>query len=447
VLKQLGQQLVDIHGQHGHQSLLSTEVQRQLLDDIADDNTLIIQLRQAYQQWKALQTLLTQLGGRDYAAQLALLRYQVQELSAFELTPQALEDLETEHQRLAHASELLTHSQQALTGLAAEEGPSSITYLTQVQHALHQVQQHDPGLDNVVHLLEHALIHIEEATHELQHYVAHLELDPERLHDVEQQIAALQDLARKHKIRFAELPQYFQDLTQQLQQLEADQTRLAHLDTEMAAALQHYRQAAAAVHQQRRQTAHQLGEKITAHMQQLGMTGGQFTIRISTDEHAAPTVQGNDKVEFLVSTNPGIAPRALSKVASGGELSRISLAIQVMIAQKSGVPVLVFDEVDVGIGGGVAEIVGKLLNQLGQQRQILCITHLPQVACQGHHHWQVSKTVQAQHTHTCIKQLTLEERIEEIARMLGGLEITAHTLVHAQEMLQRAHQPTSAVNS
>ncbi|MDY6993605.1 MAG: DNA repair protein RecN, partial [Pseudomonadota bacterium] len=435
------------HGQHGHQSLLSTEVQRQLLDDIADDNTLIIQLRQAYQQWKAVQTLLTQLGGRDYEAKLALLRYQVQELSAFELTPQALEDLETEHQRLAHASELLTHSQQALSGLAAEEGPSSIAYLTQVQHALHHVQQHDPRLDSVVHLLEHALIHIQEATRELQHYVAHLELDPERLQGVEQQIAALQDLTRKHKIRFAELPQYFQDLTQQLQQLEADQARLAHLDTEMAAALHHYRQAAATVHQQRLQTAQQLSEKITMHMQQLGMTGGQFTIRVTADEHATPTLQGNDKVEFLVTTNPGIAPRALSKVASGGELSRISLAIQVMIAQKSGVPSLVFDEVDVGIGGGIAEIVGKLLNQLGQQRQILCITHLPQVACQGHHHWQVSKTIQAQHTHTCIKQLTLEERIEEIARMLGGLEITAHTLVHAQEMLQRAHQLTSTMNS
>jgi DNA repair protein RecN (Recombination protein N) len=377
------------------------------------------------------------LGGEDREAKIAFLRYQVQELEPFELTTEAIERLDKEHHRLSNAQKLLDNSQLALSLLDNDETGSTLSCLSQANHVLENVQQHDPQLGNITTLLENAIIQTQEAVGELRHYLHHLDIDSARLQEVQQQIATLQDIARKHRIRFADLPAHFEQMTQQLSELENYEENASRLEAELAQALQDYRVAAEALHQQRIQTAQRLSKQINAEMRQLGMPGGQLEITVNADEDALPSPTGTDMIEFLVTTNPGHPPKPLNKVASGGELSRISLAIQVVTAQRSGVPILVFDEVDVGIGGGVAEIVGQLLNHLGQQRQVLCITHLPQVACQGDHHLQVSKTFKQQSTQARITVLENQQRVEEIARMLGGVEMTSQTLAHAQEMLQR----------
>jgi len=439
-LRKLGEFLIDIHGQHAHQSLLKSEPQRQLLDDIAEDKSSLEQVTQTYQEWHFLNTALEALGGEDRESKIAFLRYQVEELEAFELTTEALERLENEHRRLVNAQKLLESSQLAISLLDNEETGSTLSCLSQASHILEDVQQHDSQLNNINSLLENAIIQTQEAVGELRHYLHSLDIDSARLQTVQQQIAMLQDIARKHHVRVNDLPAHFEKLTQQLNELEHYEEKANQLKIQLAQTLQNYRVAAQALHQHRLQTAQQLSEKITTEMHQLGMPGGHLLITVTANEEATPTVIGTDSIEFLVSTNPGHVPKPLQKVASGGELSRISLAIQVITAQNSGVPILVFDEVDVGIGGGVAEIVGQLLSHLGQQRQVLCITHLPQVACQGHHHLQVSKTTLQQSTQAYITVLDTQQRIKEVARMLGGMEITAQTLAHAQEMLQGSYQ-------
>lgn len=441
MLRQLGEQLVDIHGQHAHQSLLKSETQRRLLDELATDKTVLERVKQAYQQWKSLTTALDNLGGEDREAKIAFLRYQISEFGSLELTPAAVERLVEEHRRLANTHKLLENTQRALALLDNEAtGSSLLSYLSQARHILEEVQQHDSQLQNIITLLDNALIQTQEAVNELRHYCHHLDTDPTRLQEVQQQLILLHDLARKHRVNLSELPAHFENLVQQLHELENYEEHANRLVTQIEASLPNYRLVTEVLYQQRYQTAYCLAEQITQQLQQLGMPGGQLIIAVTADEEAPPTAIGTDIIEFLVTTNPGQSPKLLHKVVSGGELSRISLAIQVITAQSSGVPILVFDEVDVGIGGRVAEIVGQLLNRLGQQRQVLCITHLPQVACQGHHHLRVSKTIDQQTTHTFISRLDNEQRIEEVARMLGGVEITSQTLAHAQEMLQRSHQ-------
>jgi DNA repair protein RecN (Recombination protein N) len=438
ILRQLGEYLIDIHGQHAHQSLLRPDVQRQLLDDMALDTSILEQVKQTYEHWKSIKTDLDNLGGEDREAKMAFLRYQVQELQAFELTTESLQQIESEHRRLAHAQKLLDTSHEALTLLDNEETGSTLSCLNKAYFLLEEVQQYDNKLNNITTLLESAIIQTQEAVGELRHYVYSMDIDSARLQEVQQQIADLQDLARKHHIRFIELPEHFETLTQQLNELENYEENANRLEAQLAEAFQDYSAAAEALHQQRVQTAQRLSEQITAEMNKLGMPGGHLVIDVSADENAPPSPTGTDMIEFLVTANPGHPPKLLHKVASGGELSRISLAIQVITAQRRSVPILVFDEVDVGIGGGVAEIVGQLLSHLAQQRQVLCITHLPQVACQGHHHLQVNKTINQHNTHAYISILNNQQRIEEIARMLGGIEITPQTLAHAQEMLQRS---------
>ena len=437
-LRQLGEYLIDIHGQHAHQSLLKPEVQRELLDDMAFDASILEQVKQTYERWKLIKTALDNLGGEDREAKIAFLRYQVQELETFELTTESLQQIESEHRRLAHAQKLLDTSHEALTLLDNEETGSTLSCLNKAGVLLEEVQQYDNKLNNITTLLESAIIQTQEAVGELRHYVYSMDIDSARLQEMQQQIAVLQDLARKHHIRFIELPEHFEKLTQQLKELENYEENASRLEAQLAEALQDYDAAAEALHQQRVQTAQRLSEQITTEMNKLGMPGGHLVIVVSADENAPPSPTGTDMIEFLVTANPGHAPKLLHKVASGGELSRISLAIQVITTECRGVPILVFDEVDVGIGGGIAEIVGQLLSNLAQQRQVICITHLPQVACQGHHHLQVNKTINQNNTHAYINILDNQQRVEEIARMLGGLEITPQTLAHAQEMLQRS---------
>lgn len=438
-LRQLGEFLVDIHGQHAHQSLLRPEMQRQLLDDVAEDKTALIALQQAYQQWHQLHIELDKLasGVQDRDANLSLLRYQVEELEEFELTDESVVSLNEEHRRLANANELLEKNQSALNLLDADHANSALSCLNLAHSNLTTVEKYDPQLSNIISLIETAEIQTQEAVNELRHYVEHLHMDPERLNWIDERIGALQNLARKHKVNFVELPLYFQRLTAQLHELEAYKERAFHLENEVAETLIIYRQAAQTLHQQRLLHAKPLAEEMTTNMQQLGMPGGYLTIEVHANQTAMPTSMGTDKVEFLVNTNPGQLPKPLQKIVSGGELSRISLAIQVITAKTTGVPTLIFDEVDVGIGGGVAEIVGKLLQQLGEQRQVICITHLPQVACHGHHHLQVTKKTEENVTHATIKMLNKKQRLEEIARMLGGVQITPQTLAHAREMLKQ----------
>ncbi|EIJ42638.1 DNA repair protein RecN [Beggiatoa alba B18LD] len=439
ILRDLSAFLVDIHGQHAHQSLLKQEMQRQLLDDMSDNHALLQAVTQSYQQWKTCKTALAELGGQasDREARLDFLRYQVQELENYELSVDAITQLDNEHRRLANASKLLENAQRALQLLDADDGYAVLSGLVQAGQEISSVQQHDPSLTGINSLLENALIQTQEAVSELHSYLNHLDIDGSRLAEVEQQIAGLQTLARKHKVKAQELPAIYQQLTEQLTALENYEQRAHALEHEVQKNLTLYQKHALALSQHRCQTAQTLAEQITRNMQRLGMPNGQLVIQVTPDVAANPSALGMDKIDFLVSANAGQVPKLLHKVASGGELSRISLAIQVITAQKSGVPTLVFDEVDVGIGGGTAEIVGQLLQKLGEKRQVLCITHLPQVACQGHQHLQVSKTTRKQVTQTQIKALTPQQRVEEIARMLGGVEMTAQTLAHATEMLQR----------
>jgi DNA repair protein RecN (Recombination protein N) len=439
-VRQLGEYLVDIHGQHAHQSLLKPEIQRQLIDSIIDNQNVLQQVQNIYQQWNKLKTELESLGGEDHEAKITLLRYQVQEFENFEVTTEALENLEIEYRRLINAQKLLDTSQYALTLLDNDEAGATLSGLNQASNLLEEMQENDSQLTNIYGLLENAIIQTQEAVGELRSYIHNLDLDAERLQDVQQQINQLQDLARKHRIRYADLPIYVEQLNKELTELENYEERIANLEIKIAENLENYKQISQILHQQRAKTAEILSEQITKEIQNLGMPGGKLVINVNIDEQAPPSSTGSDKIAFLVSTNPGNSPKPLQQVASGGELSRISLAIQVITTESSGVPILVFDEVDVGIGGGVAEIVGQLLNKLGQQRQVLCITHLAQVASQGHHHLQVSKNVLQERTYANIKQLDYQQRIEEIARMLGGIEITSQTLAHAQEMLLHASQ-------
>jgi DNA repair protein RecN (Recombination protein N) len=433
-VRKLGEYLVDIHGQHAHQSLLKPDIQRALVDELMHDKNILAQVKKTYQDWNKLKTELKHLGGEDRDAKITLLRYQVQEFENFEVTTQALEKLETEFRRLVNAQKLLENSQDALTLLDNDEAGG----LNKAYNLLEEMQHADSQLTNIATFLENAIIHTQEAVGELRTYIHDLDIDAERLQDVQQQINQLQDLARKHQVRYVDLPTYVEQLNKQLKELENYEQRVANLEIKIAENVQTYKKISQVLHQQRVKTAKILSEQITTEMQHLGMPGGKLTIKVKTDEQAAPSSTGTDKIEFLVSTNPGNPPKPLQQVASGGELSRISLAIQAITTESRGVPILVFDEVDVGIGGGVAEIVGQLLNKLGQQRQVLCITHLAQVASQGHHHLQVSKNILQETTYANIKQLDDQQRIEEIARMLGGIEITPQTLAHAEEMLEHA---------
>lgn len=439
LLSSLGEQLVDIHSQHAHQSLLRQEIQRQLLDAVLPESEPLVHVSEAWQAWKDSRDALRALGGQseDREARMSLLRYQVEELAALELDQESLQQLEEEHRRLAHAGRLLTAAEQALALLDGEMG-GVLSGLGQSSRELEAVSAHDERLQPILELLGNAQIQAEEAANELRHYQDHLEIDPARLDWLENRIADLQDIARKHQLRVEELPAHLLTLQSQLNDLEYHEQRAAALEKQLQTHLAAYHQAAQQLTAARSAQAEQLGAAISANMRQLGLPHGQLLIQVKAYPDGAPGPHGQDQVEFLVSTNPGQPPKPLSKVASGGELSRISLAIQVITAQSSGVGLLVFDEVDVGVGGGVAEIVGQRLAALGRQRQVLCITHLPQVAAHGAQHLQVRKHSADGQTQTEIHPLNTKQRVEEIARMLGGLEITAQTLAHAKEMLSHA---------
>lgn len=439
LLAELGEQLLAIHGQHAHQALLKPQAQRDLLDAYAGHSDLLQQVGDAWQRLrkaeKALATL--QAAARDRASRLEFLRFQVTELDALALRAGELAELDEEQRRLANAEQLQTDSA-ALAELLYESDQAIAPSLSRATALLGQLSRLDPRLADGREMLDSARIQVEEAASLLRHYADGVELDPTRLAQVDERLGLAHDLARKHHVEPELLPAHHQALRTELDQLEnADQAE-TDLSEQVDAARTAYRQLALTLSKSRHKAAKKLARTVTASMQTLAMVGGRFAVLVDDSDSSNPGAHGIDHVGFEVAANPGQPAGALNKVASGGELSRISLAIQVATAGCDEVPSLIFDEVDVGIGGAVAEIVGQLLRSLGATRQVLCVTHLPQVASQAHQHLKVHKQTDGKTTETSISPLAEKDRIAEVARMLGGVKITDQTLAHAQEMIAGA---------
>lgn len=437
MLRELGALLVDIHGQHEHHSLLARDAQRDILDayaGILPERATLARQHRELTEARAQRAALSE-ESRDRSARIELLRFQVQELERLALGGDELPQLEEEHERLAHAAELLEGAQGVAQQLYDDEDNALTRTLALAARKLEGLSRHDAKLEILVRLLNEASVQLDEAAGELQRYLERLDLDPARLAWVDQRLAALHELARKHRVAPAELPALLQRLQNQLAELEDMDVNLEKLDQRIANARAAYLACARAISQARTTAGERLARDVAAQMQRLGMPGGRFAVALTAlPEDDAPS-HGLEQVDFEVSANPGQPLRPLAKVASGGELSRISLALQVITAGLGQAPTLIFDEVDVGIGGGVAEIVGQQLAALGRQRQVLCITHQPQVAAQGDHHLQVSKKTQGRTTTTAIRALSKSERVQELARMLGGIEVSAKALAHAEELL------------
>ncbi len=432
-LKSMGEYLVDIHGQHAHQSLVRPEMQRGLLDAYAGASQLSRDVRAAWQDWqharKAREDAEKRL--RESEVERERLTWQIGELAELALQADEWPQLNQQHSRLANAAELAQSAQSAVDVLSDMDG-NCLSLLSQVQNRLGKLSGFDTRLAESLALLDSVDAELREVVYSLRDYGSSFDDDPQQLIEVEARIDALMGVARKYRCQPEDLIKKLADWQTQLAALEAatDQEALA---TAEAAALARYRAQAESLSGKRRQAASELSARISTEMQRLAMEGARFAIELSAASE--PTAHGLETIEYLVAANQGSTLRPLAKVASGGELSRISLAMQVVISQVASVPTLIFDEVDVGIGGRVAEVVGKLLKQLGQRYQVLCVTHLPQVASCGDQHWRVSKSSAAGRTVSRIAPLDAEGRVLEIARMLGGEDITATTRQHASEML------------
>ncbi|MBK6597596.1 MAG: DNA repair protein RecN [Proteobacteria bacterium] len=444
LLKAVGGHLIDIHGQHEFQSLTRTAAQRELLDEYGKNVTLADELAAAHREWLKLVDRTAELEGRarDRDARLELLRYQVGELQALALADDEMPQLLDERSRHSNRGRL-AEAAQAAVGLLydADEG-SAHAAASRALAGLKSLANVDDRLGAVVPLVDGAIIQIQEAAHELSRYLETLELDPARQDEVEKRLAAIEELSRKHRVPAADLPTRGTQIALELSELERAETNLATLKQQQQAALDAYRKLAQQLSARRVTTARGLSKDITTRMQTLGMAGGRFLIEVSPSATGEPTAHGLDSIEFRVTANPGQPLRPLSKVASGGELSRLSLAVQVSCAAEES-RCMVFDEVDAGVGGGVAEIVGRELKAFGHGGQALCVTHLPQVASQGHHHLRIAKLTDGKNTRTSVRELTMEERAEELARMLGGLEVTGKAREHAREMLQLGAAPAA----
>lgn len=441
-LRELGEMLVDIHGQHAHQALLRRDQQRDTLDQFAGNQKLLSQLNKIYHQWSHLKKELDSLrqGKQERESKLELLRYQVTELEV--LNPQAdeLQQLDQAHQRLAHASRLLESSQQALHQLHDSDEGALISQLQRVTREISELQSVDSKLAPICELLEGANIQLDEAITELRHYQESVEVDPQQLQQVEQRLAELHDMARKHHCKPEQLAELQQDIIQQLHDIENADVKYGSIEEEIATVAQRYTTQASKLSNSRKKSSKKLEKSVTENLQRLSMTGSRFEIAMTPINEGEFSAHGIEKIDFLICTNPGQPAQPMNKIASGGELSRISLAIQVVTSQVHGIPTVIFDEVDVGIGGGTAEIVGQMLRSLGEHSQVLCVTHQPQVAAQGHQHLQIRKQAKKDSTTTSIIELKTEERVEELARMLGGVTITEQTRIHAGEMLATGQQ-------
>jgi DNA repair protein RecN (Recombination protein N) len=437
-LRELGELLVDIHGQHAHQSLLKQDAQRALLDNQVavrdpDSSAQVQAVAVCYKAWRALarQREEFETNAKNVLLERERLEWQVSELDKLAAKPGEWTEITNEHSRLSHAASLLEGAQEALEAISEAEHPI-LSQLSSLNQKLGKLADVDAGLQAVLDCMEPARIQLQEAVYALNDYIDKVELDPARLAQVDARMEAIHGTARKFRVTPEELPDEHATLKAKLRQL-ADASDVDGLRRQEEQAKAAYMEVAKALSATRVEAALRLSEQVSEAMQELSMSGGRFVVAVNPCE---PAVYGLEQVEFLVAGHAGVPPRPLAKVASGGELARISLAISVITSHATTVPTLIFDEVDTGIGGGVAEVVGRLLKRLGQRRQVLCVTHLPQVASQANQHFQVTKgTTGEGKTVSRIDVLDKKERVEEVARMLGGIEITETTRKHARELL------------
>ncbi|WP_150049046.1 DNA repair protein RecN [Methylomonas rhizoryzae] len=437
-LQALARLLVEIHGQHAHLTLLDSEAQRRLLDDFADHQALLHALNDCQTAWKNAHKTLQQLlkTGSDQAEREELLRYQLDELRQLDLQQFDYAALTEQHRKLANLGKILSEGQQQLQILYDNDQQSVADMLAHVLHALSDLSRYAGELQPLVELLTEADIQIQEASQQLRRFLDNQEADPQHLGWLEQQLGVIQSLSRKHKVQPETLPQLADELAAELDGISHSSERIEALQQDCSRLQAQYTQLAQQLSASRARAGAELQQRISATIKELGMPHGEFIVELRPLQNREPQLNGWDTIEFLVSTNPGLPAKPLAKVASGGELSRISLAIQVTTSSDKTTPTMIFDEVDSGIGGGIAEIVGQKLRRLSANRQVLCVTHLPQVAAQAHQHLFVAKNQRAEVTASTVKRLNEQERVEEIARMLGGVTITENTLAHAKEMLE-----------
>jgi DNA repair protein RecN (Recombination protein N) len=444
-LRELSEFLIEIHGQQEFQRLVNRTTQREMLDEHLTDPALLRRVSELFERYRAcrreVDALASAAENRD--SRLDLLRYQLAELKAEVTSVAAIEELFVDQKRVAGRGRLAAAARGALTAAYDADGESAHDLLGRAHAALRSAADADPKLAEAGRLLSEAMINTQEAAEALRRYLDVLDIDPARQEEIERHAAALEALARKHRLGVLELPAQLLRIEQELSALDNAQVNLAALEAELAALTRDYRAAAQALTEARMAAAGRLGNQITQLMQTLGMAGGKFVVQVAPSD-AEFAAKGADDIEFLVSANPGLAPKSLARVASGGELSRISLAIQLASRQGESAVCMIFDEVDAGIGGAVAEIVGRQLRELGRNGQVLCVTHLAQVASQAHSQFRVAKLTDGKITRTALTALGTAERVEEIARMLGGIDITDQARAHAREMLAHA-APTETV--
>ncbi len=439
-LKEIGEMLVDIHGQHFHQSLGHRAVQRKLLDHFGGLGGLRFETEQAFHTFRAIEERLNRLLDDDAgrASRIDLLTFQLQELDALDPLPGESSALQIERQRLQNSGRLAEGAARALAALFDADTGNANSLVAEASHSLSGLTAYDAALTPIAELVDSAAIQIGEAADQLQRYAEGIEMDPLRQDTVEERLATMQATARKHRVETAELPALRERLASDLEGLKDASGLGATMEREMNSARAAFAKLAESLSDGRKRAATTLGDKVTDAMHGLGMPGGQFAVAVERRDEDQARAHGVDDVCFEISANPGQPLQALSKIASGGELARMGLAIQVIASDGSTIPTMVFDEVDAGIGGGVAEMVGRRLSELARSRQVLCVTHLPQVASLADQHFRIAKVSDARSTRTRIDALTGDERVQELARMLGGVEITKKTLAHAAEMLAGA---------
>lgn len=436
-MRQLGELLINIHGQHEHQALLKRETQRQIIDDFSSSQTLVQKVSQAFEHWNNTKNKLDNLrnASSENAAKVDFLRYQIQELEQLAIAEDELEKLEEEQKTLANAETIIISCQQALT-LCDNDNTGLETGLARVTQLLAQLPQGNTTISESLELFNSALIQLQEGASAVSNYIDSFEADPARLSFVEDRLSTIYELARKHRIDASQVAHLLTELSSELANLDCSDEKLAELKDLEALQLNELLLLCSQLTKKRQAAANKLQKAVGKQLQALRMAN--CSIEFALTELEQPNQYGKESIELLVATNPAQAPQALGKIASGGELSRIGLAIQVITAQTTATPTLIFDEVDSGIGGAVAEVVGKLLRELGKRTQVMCVTHLPQVACQANQHFIVDKTVSKKQVQTNLTHLSESQRLEEVARMLGGVEITQQTRAHAKELLANA---------
>lgn len=436
LVKELGELLFHLHGQYEQQVLLKSENQRDMLDRFADHLPLAIQVKNLAEETRTLATQIKNIREKSLERndRCDYLRFQLEELQALNLHAGEWKTLEAEHHRLTHAEELMRNMQAALLQLSDDENTTVLASLNDIRKTLESIQAVEPKAKEWMETLNSALIQLEDLDSELHGYLENTNLDPEKLHSIEERVSQIFNLARKHKIAPDELVAFQERMQTELQSLNASDENLALLESQLINAQKSYTEAANKLSASRKKAATKLEKEISTTIRSLSLPHGEFKIELE-NEHNIYSTHGNEKIIFLIKTNPDQALQPLAKVISGGELSRLSLAAHLALANRTTIPTLIFDEVDTGLSGATAEKIGKLLRKLGDSYQVFCVTHQPQVAACGHHHLLVEKYFVEKSTHTRLRLLNQEEKTREVARMLGGEKITEKTVDHAREML------------